>query len=215
MKKQYFSVLSINFELVIPEGIVIDHKFQLLMTAYIPGLKFLKSKPGRIDLTVEYRQSRKRKIIDKKKKVIIFESWGSDLPLDFYHLLYSKLRVMFINKQFYPVHSACVGKESYTLIIGHTKSGKTSVLLELLSNDVKVFSGNKTLVSLNRKMMAVAGTPTITAEEKNIDKRANAVDYSDRKAFSLDSKQYHDSPIEIKSIFLVRINGGFEEFKRI
>lgn len=221
MIKLYLSLPNkINCKIITKEDIIFDDRAKTLARAYLPGVKFLVNKPKRIDFSLEYIKSVKKKLIVKEKSIKIYENWSEQLPLDFFHILYSKTRLMFIKKHNYPVHSACVGNKDYSLIVGHTRSGKTSVLIELLKKNMKVFSGNKTLVSLDSGINAVAGTSTITLDAKIFKKNKSnvkeSINYSNRKAFALNPDNYsRESLVRINKIFLIKINGGVREFRRL
>jgi hypothetical protein len=201
-----------------------SHSEQLLLRGYIPGIVFLDSEPAMVDVVIEHTESKGRKLIQEGSYVHIFDTWNGEFSADLYHLLYGIVRVQFLARSLFPIHGACVGNNGYVLMVGHSGAGKTSVALELLKDPaVKVFSGNKTVVSFveDSALVAVYGTPTITI--RGSDKSAlndlritDYVEYWDRYAFMLDSARYaagHTVPI--KAIAIVRLNDYTEECRKM
>ncbi len=196
----------------------------LLLKGYIPGVVRLDSEPERIDLTIEHVESEDKKLVQTENHVQIFDTWKGSFSADLYHLLYGIVRVQFLKRNLFPIHGACVGKDGYVLIVGHSGAGKTSVVLKLLEdNGIKVFSGNKTVVSFdqNNKLMAVAGTPTITirgSDKNKLDdlKVSDHVEYWERYAFMLSPDRYStQTSVPIKAIVVVKLNDYMQECKKI
>lgn len=211
--KIYLTALKINAKISSSKPFEINNKLEYLLNAYIPGVKILKVKPKKINFEISIIESKKKKLVINKNKIYLYDHLDKELSLDFFHLLYSKFREEFIKRQLYPVHAACIGIKDYILIVGHTKSGKTTTLLELLKDNRKIFSGNKTVISLKNGITAVAGTKTITISSKDLNKNISKnIDYADRKAFLVEDKFYsHKKSVKINKIFIVRLNSGVRE----
>ena len=193
-----------------------DVREKVLLEAYLPGVNLISEPDRTPDITIEHEQSESKKLIQDKNRVLISDTWKKEFPSDFYHLLYSIARLEFIKHNLFPVHAACVGKDDYILVVGHTGVGKTSVVLELLKNkNLLLFSGNKTVVSfkLNGDMEAIAGTKTITASHKDIERhlgdKTEIVQYGNRTALLLDNNT--DKSGRIRAIVLVSLNDGVSE----
>lgn len=202
---------KLNAEISSDSNLNIDKSVALLINAYIPGAKFLKAKPKKIDIKITHTESTARKMHRTGNHVRIYDNWSGKLPLDIYHLLYSVLRVNLIREGFYSVHSSCVGKKSYCLIVGHSGHGKTSVTLGLVNNGMKMLSNNKTIVSFGKDLTVVAGTTSVTVKGKS----ANGIAYGDRSVFVLDKNKYAYPNVKISSIFVVMINDKEKEFKKL
>lgn len=199
------------------------HSEYLLLKGYIPGIVQLDSDPGNIDLVIDHIESEDKKLVQEENKVTIYDTWKGVFSADLYHLLYGIVRVQFLKRKLFPIHGACVGKDEYVLIVGHSGAGKTSVVLKLLQeSDLQIFSGNKTVVSFDEnKLTAVAGTPTITirgSDKGKLDdlKIDDHVEYWERYAFTLNSESYsHDTAVPIKAIVIVKLNDYIQENKKI
>ncbi len=196
----------------------------LLLKGHIPGVLQLDSEPKQVDFVIEHVESADKKLIQKENFVQIFDTWKGTFSPDLYHLLYGIVRVQLLKRNLFPIHGACVGKDGYVLIVGHSGAGKTSVVLKILEDSgTKVFSGNKTVVSFDQdnKLTAVAGTPTITirSSDKNklLDlKISDHLEYWERYAFMLSSDMYaNQASVPIKAIVVVKLNDYMQENKKI
>jgi hypothetical protein len=215
MKMLYLSLPGgLHAQIASSKDIKMDKTSILLFSAYIPGLKIMKNKPKKTDISIKHIESEKMRMIQKENHVTLYGRWKNHLPLDVYHLLYSMLRVELLRKGLYAVHAACAGN---CLIAGHTGAGKTAITLALVKEGMKVFSGNKTVVSFSHNLHSVAGTPTITlrSAEKPASHIGESAVYGDRLAFSLAQENYAFSPVKIKKIFIARLNDGAREFTRL
>ncbi len=213
-----------NFYLSFPDNILIQFKSSInlefndrarvLLEAYTPGVNLISSPNRMPDIIIEHEQSENKKLVQDKDKILISDTWGEELPLDFYHLLYSVVRVELLKHDLFSVHAACVGKDEYILVVGHTGVGKTSIVLELLKNKgLRLFSGNKTIVSFKSGgLKAIAGTNILTADQEDIDRhlgKTEAVEYGNRAAIKLESST--TKPGIIKAIVIACLNDGVAE----
>lgn len=214
MKTLYLSLPGgLHARIASSEDIEMDRTSVLLFSAYIPGLKLMETKPANADMSITHIESEKMRMVHKGNHVTLYGKWKNRLPLDVYHLLYSMVRAELLKKGLYTVHAACVGN---CLIVGHTGMGKTAITLALVKGGMKVFSGNKTVVSFSHNISAVAGTPTITlrSAEKPASHIGESAVYGDRLAFTLAQKDCAASS-KIKKIFIARLNDGAREFTRL
>ncbi len=225
MSTLYFSIPNqFSFRISSNQDLSFSKSEYLLLKGYIPGVVHLDSEPKNIDLVVEHIESDEKKLIQKESYVQIFDTWKGTFPADLYHLLYGIVRVQFLKRNLFPIHGACVGKDGSVLIVGHSGAGKTSVILRLLEDsETKVFSGNKTVVSFDQdnKLIAVAGTPTITirgSDKNKLDdlKISDHVEYWERYAFMLSPDRYtNQTTVPIKAIVIVKLNDYMEESKKL
>ena len=221
MKNIYLSLLNNIYAHILSDNdLKIDGTVELLAKAYIPGLNFLKSKPRKIDIMIKHVESKKARLVQNGSQVVIYDRWKNSLPLDMYHFLYSVLRVELLKKQLYSVHAACVGDEEYALIVGHTGVGKTAITLGLLKKGLKIFSGNKTVISFENELCAIAGTTTMTLRSADSKLYAQEIKqmigYGDRCAFLLKNNRYSTTAsVKIKRIFIVRLNDGVSECRKL
>jgi hypothetical protein len=195
-----------------------------LLKAYVPNINRLASEPKKIDFTINHTESEEVRIIKKENSIHIFAVWDGKLPPDLYHLLYAAMRNKFLGHKLFSVHGACVGKNSYILLVGHSGDGKTSVALKLLNDEkIKIYSGNKTVISLGGqdKIMAFAGTPTITIRGEDKERLkdlniANYIEYWGRYAFMLTAEKYTEiKKVPIKAIVMLKLNDNIQEFKKL
>lgn len=203
---QFSSDINIHFQT--NEDINIHNKDLLLLNAYLPGVKIISKIPKSIDLKIKFVRSKRKNIIRKRKVITIHEDWDKNLPLDFYHFLYSLVRIKWMKKNIFPVHSACFKIKKNILLIGHSGAGKTSTLLETVKKyNAQIFSGNKTLIKFKRN-----GIPEAVAGSKTISVRSNE---KGRKIFSLKDDQYLSKNIPIEVIVIARLNDGVKEYEKI
>ena len=196
----------------------------LLLRAYIPGIERCDAPLPSADIVIEHCESSDKSLTQGEGVVHIHDTWDGAFPASMNHVLYGVARLHFLKHKLYPVHGACVGNEDgAVLIVGHSGSGKTSLLLHLVQHHgKKVFSGNKTTVSLDGEtMLAVAGTPTITirgSDRHHLDNLnvAEHVERWGRYAFLLDAEKYLSAPaVPIKAVAIVRLNDHQEEGKKL
>ena len=194
----------------------------LLAGAYLPGCRAAADAPAASDLRVKHFETPERNFIQGDGQVMVSDLWRGALPLDLWHLLYGMQRVELLRSGLYPVHGACVGKERPILLVGHSGTGKTALLLELaLHHRLPVFSGDKTVVSLNvgRELTAVAGTQTITLRQADLPEALRALprqDYGDRTALRLTPESYAaELSAPIKAVVMVQLNDGAERCEKL
>ncbi|MCX6723189.1 MAG: hypothetical protein NT094_03970, partial [Candidatus Staskawiczbacteria bacterium] len=191
----------------------------LLLQAYIPGITVLKNKAKKeVDMTVRYSHSKKQKILHKNNTIIIYDDWSREIPIYFFHLIYSIVHELFLKKSHYSIHSACIYKNGQgSLLLGHTGVGKTTVMLSLVENyKFKVFSSNKTLVGFNTKseLEAIAGTTTITYKNDNNSKNApdKLINFVNRCAYKLpDEYLCSEKKGKIRKVYNIKLNPFVEE----
>lgn len=225
MKTLYFSVLDEFFIKISSDAefIFTDTEF-LLLQGYVPAISWLKEAPEKIDFTIEHQEISNKKFVQEDSRLIINDEWQGKFSTDLYHLLYGITRLWLLKKKEFAVHGACLGKDdSYTLVLGHSGNGKTSIVLKsLLDDKVKIFSGNKTVISFSPgSIIGIAGTKTITIRGEDKDKLndsgvKNFVEYFGRHAFNLEKDKYsHLKTVPIKTIAIVKLNDYQEEFKEL
>ncbi len=153
--------------------------------AHIPAFAFVDAAPDQIDIDM------------------------GDVTLpDAYHLLYGHVRKALLARDLYPVHAACVGDDAgYALLVGHSGSGKTTLAQQLLAQDHKLYSGNKTVMRKHGSGLdAIAGTRTMTALDAAFTRHA---------ALLPEAAYAPTSTVPIKNIFIVRVNDGVTEDQRL
>jgi hypothetical protein len=217
---------------------------KLLAGAYIPGIKFAQAQ-GEHDLKVSYREGPPLLTVDANG-IELSDSFQGHTVLDLIHLLYSACRLHWLKRGLYCVHSACVGApasskpsaaeagkpavciDGLSLIVGHSGSGKTTLALSLAEQGQKIFSANKTLLSLGVDgIKAIAGTDTITRtssteakDQAQAQSKLGAHPYLGRTAYLLPEEHYlasegGKSNLRITSIALTRLNDGAEEWETL
>lgn len=190
----------------------------LLLNAYLPGIAPAAARDFKPNLTILHRETKKPSIARHGNQIIINDSWHDTIPPDFYHLLYSIIRLELIKVGKYSVHAACVAGEKNVLIVGHSGTGKTNITLTLASSaSYKIFSGNKTVIEFDSagKLTATAGTSTITLSAEKANKKwrktFHGSPYGQRLAFFLDEKFYAtEQKLSIHAIAMVNLNDGVE-----
>jgi hypothetical protein len=218
---------------------------KLLAAAYIPGIKFAQAQ-GEHDLKVSYREGQPLLTVDASG-IELSDTFHGHTLLDLIHLIYSACRLQWLKRGLYCVHSACIGAPApsklnadkagdapaecnpgLSLIVGHSGSGKTTLALSLAEQGQKIFSANKTLLSLDADgIKAIAGTETITRTSSTEAKaqsqaqaqiKLGAHPYLGRSAYLLPEEHYlaggaGKSNLQVTTIALTRLNDGAEEWE--
>lgn len=196
-----------------------DNKIQL--SAHLPGFQDVDVSGRKPDLIIEhsYCESNPAPLRQESEKIFLQSQWHDSIPTDFIHFLYGACRLEWIKQNIFPVHAACIGndEDGYILIMGPPGSGKTSLTLHnAINHQVKIFSGDKTLITFNDEgqMEAIAGTRTLTVRTEDIPKwsgveKINENTFGDRYTFQLASQYYSSSQrVPIKQIFFINLNDG-------
>jgi hypothetical protein len=215
---------GIYLDIGLPAPVFEQWKARMLLRAYLPGFSLSpqyddsEGEHGTPTLSIRFEHSRKKQLVQSAGEIVLRDRWSSEDPgslLDFIHLLCSAARVLWLQRGMYCVHSACVGKdERYVLVVGHSGTGKTSIALNMAAERLfKVFSSNKTLISLTgSKMKAKAGTRTITTRGADAQRHlagVTGIAYAGRWAFKLPDDMYASiDPVTIAAVALARINEG-------
>jgi hypothetical protein len=212
---------DLQVRLMLPYPVFDDICARMLLGAYVPGVKFAYEPLNAPVLTVAFRQSDKPRVVRRARQVTMYDTWkGQASLLDFIHLTYTLCRLAWLQKGLYVVHSSCVGD---LLLVGHSGVGKTSTALRLAAKGGKVFSGNKTLIEITHdaRLIAIAGTQTITAKAKVAEQHMPAlgqdkVEYFGRNAYVLEPGMYSAEPqVELKRIALVHLNNGADSVSEL
>ena len=155
-----------------------------------------------------------------RNKITISDKWNGQFPFEIYHLLYTLVHEKQCEKGLYSVHGACVSDEnSAYLLIGHSGAGKSTISLDLIQHhQMKMLSGNKTIVSFDESdhMIASAGTTTMTIRGDQRTQHEKLLgdhsEYYGRIAFELVPELYEQSIKSVKAIIIVRIASDYEKF---
>jgi hypothetical protein len=215
---------ELNLRIRLDHPALAHDQARLLAAAYLPGVRF-RPHPfsGRPDLTITYRQSDSKELQFRGRNLTVHDRWNDGSLLDLLNLAYGAMRLQWLRHALYPVHSACVGNgKSYTLVVGPSGAGKTSIALRLAgANKAQLFSGNKTLVSIDAAgdLQGVGGTRTITTRAEDARRNlpdAEALGYCGRSAFELREHMYsgHEA-VAIQLIAFVRLNDGAAQCERL
>ncbi|NCU39852.1 hypothetical protein EOL99_03095 [Candidatus Falkowbacteria bacterium] len=221
----YLSLPS-NFviSIILKGGVSFREREELLLRAYVPGIKITgivrKNIINNPDLTINYCPSKGQKFSYDDNYIIIHDDWSKEIPVYFFHLIYSISHHVLLKKGYYTIHSACVGKENqWSLLLGHTGVGKTTVMLDLLYNyRFKMFSSNKTIVRFKKNfyLEAIAGTATITCKDSDRGKLKSVVgqtaNFVSRFACNLPNKYFASkNKVKIGRVYFVKLNPSVEE----
>ena len=185
--KSYYSIENkIIIELVHDQDITADE--ELILRAYVPGIKKYDNAPEEIDLSVVYNPS----------------------P-EFAHKLYGLVRLELLKKKLFCVHSVCVNLGKRVLVVGHSGSGKTTVARELMNKGGFVESGNKTMVSWDDhgKLLSHAGTSVMSFKNTDIIpnqlENNNQVRVWDRVIVDMPYEKVNEHNL-VDSIVVIRLN---------
>ena len=214
---------SLSLRITHPQPVFDDAHARLLLSAYLPGVAFTGTPGGKVDLTVAFQESGEQRLTRKSRRVTLSGRWsGTGSLLDLIFLTYSASRLLWLRRNLYPLHSCCLGADGYVLVLGHSGAGKTSIALNMAACGQKVFSANKTLVSMgaDRSMTALAGTRTITttAEDaaRHLGARIDLLGYQNRSAWSLPDDLYAPvAPVPVRLIAVARLNDGGNRCERL
>ncbi len=194
----------------------------LLLQAYVPGVEIISQVPEQVDIQIQHSESEKFHLEDQGVALHLSSPWKGRIDLEVFLMLYAMLRRKLLLGKLYTIHGACIQKNDPLLIIGHSASGKTSILLKLVEKyNYQVFSGNKTVVSFSAAgLLPIAGTKTITV--KKADQGLSAAipsggfPYWDRYAFQLPAKAYFaGQALPVRTIVLTRIDDRRSSCRRI
>lgn len=206
---------DLSIQISSTQDLEVTDKTKIISKAYLPGVSWDEKPWKSPDLTIRHFESSKRKLEVQDDTIQIYDLWGNQIPLDLWHLSYSVARLQHLRRDRYPIHAACAGTDGHTLLVGHSGTGKTSILLEMiLRHGWKVYSGNKTVTSFESEngIKALSGTSTITlasGEEAKYAALGQTTQYSNRGSFDLDLKHYETrQQVDIDSIMLVQLNDG-------
>ncbi len=203
------SVGKTIFALETSTSIENDIDILLKMAAHIPGFKIVDNEDfsKKADITVRHLRDTFNDFSYDEKQIIYTTNSLEKMPVDIYHLIYGVVRKTLINEfNNYAIHAACISHNNgYKLIVGHSGSGKTTLAQNLVdTHGRKLFSGNKTLLSINANgsITGNGGTRTMTALDVN----------NNRYAYTLRPDQYADEEsVDINAIDIIRINDGVED----
>lgn len=211
----------------VPQPVFDDSTARVLAQAYLPAAQFVTSvialakKP---DLIVRFEESKECNLFVRGGLHRLRDTWKGEASLmDLLFLSYGAARLAWLKRGLYPVHAAALdmGDDGLTLVVGHSGTGKTAVTLSAVSRGHKVFSGNKTLVKIEKgKLVAVAGTRPITTKAEDVERHlsVDAVKsgYQGRSAFFLADEHYAVSaPSVVRNIVLPRLNDGVEKARKL
>lgn len=200
------------------QDFAINDRMHTLLDAYVPGCSLSTESLRTPDFVFEHESSDQKKLVQEPNRLLIANDWATEFPLDFYHVLYSVVRVQFLKRRFFSVHAACVEMNGGSiLIVGHSGVGKTSILLELLKEkEIRFVSGNKTVVAFedDGSIGTVAGTKTVTVGIQDLKRHGSDdldfISYGNRTAVIMDT-HWSTEPTQIRAIVLVALNDGVSE----
>lgn len=214
--------LSLRFQSAC--DIAADASVQLLLGAYVPGIRLATDKPDRSDIVIHHKRTQ-RTALSQKDREVTFRTTSPDLfPPDLYHLVYGAVRLALMDRGLYSAHAASIGLagEGHVLVAGPSGTGKTSLLASMVGeNGYKVFSGNKTVLRFDGQggIAAIAGTRTMTAVSPHFNRHAHwqGQEYAgNRTAFLLPDQTYDDrAQVPVKAIILPRLNDGDAQWQQL
>lgn len=210
-----------EIQLSLPRHVELD-RLQLLAAAYLPGVDVWEGQAmaAKHKLTIAFTESDQRGFQETPVKLTVSGPYDRDANLvELLHLAYSACRPWWLKQQLYTVHSACfAGASGYVLVVGHSGVGKTSIVVDLARRGKKIFSANKTLLSLGRWcqadcLTAMYGTRAITLGLRDGEElSAGAIAYLGRQAYKLSDNGYAPKgPQQVKAIVLAKLNDGVQE----
>lgn len=191
----YYQIGSLTLQLYIPAHIGLD-----ALRTHIPEIKEI-SKPIKVDLILSFISHNESNVVLKNNVLIVYGNWNATLESDLPHLIYGMLRQYWISHEQYPVHSICF---NHHLLIGHTGTGKTTLGVAALNQNIDVFSFDKTVVSFEEDgLYAQLGTDIISIRTqtgnrvlKSYQKRSCKPEYiKNMSLFSINQK-----PLEVLTI---------------
>ncbi len=194
---------------------------RLLLEAYVPGIELVKD-AQRYDMIIAHHESDEERLRVQGSNLVVQGRWDGKLPLDLYHLLYGVARQHYLKHNLFPAHAACVGEKNLTLLVGHSGCGKSAVVGRLADWGVRMFSGNKTVVSFgkNKSLRAVAGTKTMTQRTEDLGLlvheilRYGGVSYGSRIAYRLSEEMYAPAGM-ISSIVILGMGDARYWYERL
>lgn len=126
-------IVSIDF----PEEIPL-----LSLQQHLPGIR--KTNIEKADVSIDFKDSLDSYLNYDLQHLRVFDIYHSSWLVDMPHLLYSYLKYVFFHKNMYFVHSCMIQN---TLFIGHSGSGKTSLCIQALKENLTLQSCDRTCVT--------------------------------------------------------------------
>ena len=195
-----------------------------LIDAHLPGViiseKFHKKRA--CIMTIELFPSLVQSIKKNGKTIQLFDQINLEIPIYVFHLLYPIFHTHWLDNDIYSVHSACVLRNGYAiLLMGHSGVGKTSISLNLLKKyGFKLVCSDRTLLKLGNdgRLIPIGGTKVVTYKKSNANISSGmlmaGVKYVDREVKKVIPKylapQY---PPKINSIAMVRLSNFSSEIE--
>lgn len=201
----------------------LDKDRELLLGAYLPGVVVRDELMDETDARIEHIESTEPGLQQNGDEIVLHDAWNDEYPTDLPYLLAGVARALWIRRGIYPVHAACVGTDTMSLLPGNSGAGKSTVSLRLAhEHGQKIYSGNTTLVRFDGEdgMEAVGGTLTMTLRTDDFRQgeydTVRSLQYGDRTAFLLADEQYADTaPQRIGKVALLRLTDRDESWERL
>jgi len=220
MKTTYFSLgANLSAEFSSDNNITFSKRDLIALAGHLPGIQLVEDKPATPDVRFNHWETSDVKLQQNGSLVNLQAPWGDKLSPDFVHIFYGAARLAWLKNGINPIHAACIGndQEGFVLLVGHPGVGKSSTTLHCaLQHNLKVFSGDKTLINLKTDgtMSAIAGTHTMTIREEDLPRwpSLNTTEghhFGDRFVFEFPSEYYTTLPeVKIRAIILLKLNDG-------
>lgn len=185
-----------------------------LLGAHLPEIKLVTANLVKPVIKIRHIESEQTQLQQQGSDVVFHAPWKGKLSSDFVHLFLGAARLAALERETFTVHAACVGG---ILLVGHPGVGKSSITLHTaLNKNLKVYSGDKTLIKINSQgqMVAVGGTKVMTIRKNDVKRWPELESYqgvhsADRFSFTLKPEQQEKrKEVLIKAIMLVNLNDG-------
>jgi hypothetical protein len=212
---EYYLELPGNLHIAVTSDteVPLTVKDELLLGAYLPGVRILDETPRQTDITLHHIESAERGFRQGNDELELRDKWSGELSADVPHLLYSVARTEWLKRGYYPVHAACVGLNNFVLLPAASGMGKSTTVLEtVMTYGHYIVSGNSSLVEVHDdgKMNVIAGTRTMTLKIEDFEKGGYAYEkranYGDRTAFTQPSTCYEDEQVDVDLVALIRLS---------
>lgn len=202
-------------------GFLVSDEHRLLLGAYLPNVAIHEDPKSTGDVLLSHIESDNPELQVGSQEIQIKDRWEQRFPDDLPHLLYSIARTQWLKRGLFPTHAACIGKDSFTLLPGHSGIGKSTTALEAVrAHDQLLLSGNTTLIEIvDDAIVAVAGTKTMTLRQEDYDRLGFTTGlehrYGNRIAFEMPRELCTVKPEQIGHIALIRQSADREAWDRL
>ena len=224
MPTEYYLKLAGNLTigLTSTEDLTFGEREKLLLAASLPGLQISRATREPAAAMLHHIESNDAGLRQGEDVIELRDRWNGSFSSDLPHLLHALARGLWLERELYPAHAVCIGKDDFVLLPGHSGVGKSSTALAAINSGYKLYSGDNTLVRFDDdcRLRAVGGNRPMTLRTADFQGGQygadNTLEYGDRTVFMMEDDRYApQSEVLIGRIAMIRLTGGREYWERL